>query len=51
MPGKGAQRLEWTDRPVRFWLVDNYWVVYRPETDPLEIVRVLHASRDIPRLL
>jgi len=51
MPGKGEQRPDWTDRPVRFWLVDPYWIIYRPDTDPLEVVRVLHAARDIPRTL
>jgi len=51
MPAIGQRKPEWTDRPVRFWPVGSYWVIYRPETQPLEIVRVLHAARDIPQLL
>jgi toxin ParE1/3/4 len=51
MPMMGEKKSEWTDRPVRFWSAGSYWVVYRPDTDPLEIVRVLHAARDIPGLL
>jgi plasmid stabilization system protein ParE len=35
----------------RFSSTPNYVVVYRPETRPLEIVRVLHGMRDIERLL
>ncbi len=50
-PGLGSVKLEWTSRPVRFFLAGSYWVVYRAETVPLEIVRVLHGSRDIPKLL
>ena len=51
MPMMGEKKSGWTDRPVLFWLVDPYWIIYRPDTDPLEIVRVLHAARDVPRLL
>jgi plasmid stabilization system protein ParE len=29
----------------------NYTIVYRPETDPLEIVAVLHGKRNIRRIL
>jgi plasmid stabilization system protein ParE len=29
----------------------NYVVVYRPETHPLEIIRVLHGMRDLKQLL
>jgi plasmid stabilization system protein ParE len=39
---------------VHFWTVQqypNYVVVYRPETQPLEIIRVLHGMRDLKRLL
>lgn len=51
MPMIGQRKLEWTDRPVRFWSAGSYWIVYNPETNPVQIVRVLHAARDIPQLL
>jgi plasmid stabilization system protein ParE len=43
-----------TTRPLRFWTLNrfpNYAIVYRPETDPLQIVAVLHGKRNIRRTL
>lgn len=53
-PQSGSPRNHVTALPVYFWTVrqyPNYVVVYRPETQPLEIVRVLHGMRDLKRLL
>ena len=50
-PGIGHSRSDLTARPVRFWPVRSYLVVYRPETKPLEIVTVLHGARDVERIL
>jgi plasmid stabilization system protein ParE len=50
-PGIGHLRRDLTDADVRFWSVFRYLVIYRPETTPLEIVRVLHGGRDVKRLL
>ena len=50
-PGIGHVRPDLTGEDVRFWPVFKYLVVYRPETKPLEIVRVLHGRRDIERVL
>jgi plasmid stabilization system protein ParE len=50
-PGIGHVRPDLTDEDVRFWSVFKYLVIYRPETKPLEIVRVLHGRRDIKRIL
>ena len=53
-PQSGSQRKHVTALPVHFWTVQqypNYVVVYRPETQPLEIIRVLHGMRDLRRLL
>ena len=50
-PGIGHVRPDLTDEDVRFWPVFTYLVVYRPETKPLEIVRVLHGKRDVERIL
>ena len=46
-PGLGHFRADLTDKPVRFLLVrDNYLIVYEPESEPLEVLRVLHGARD-----
>ena len=53
-PLLGSKRSEITSLPVRFWVVrrfPNFIVVYRPATRPLEVVAVLHAKRDIERVL
>ena len=50
-PGAGHTREDLTDHPVRFWPVFSHLIVYRPEKQPLEIVRVLHGSRDVRVLL
>ena len=51
MPGLGHRREDLTDRPLRFWTVDVYLVIYRAEQTPIEIVAVTRGRRDIPRLL
>ena len=51
MPGLGHRREDLTDRPLRFWTVDAYLVIYRAEQTPIEIVAVTRGGRDIPRLL
>jgi toxin ParE1/3/4 len=51
-PGLGTSRPQWTKRPVKFWVVRrNYLIVFIPGTEPLKIVRVLHAARNLPDLL
>ena len=50
-PGKGHWRDDLADRRHRFFLVYSYLIVYRPETNPMQVIRVLHASRDIQSLL
>lgn len=53
-PGTGQVRKELTDLPVRFWLVQpyrNYFVIYDPETAPLQIIRILHGARDLVAIL
>lgn len=47
----GHLRQDLTDEPLRFWPVYSYLVIYRPDTKPLQVVRVLHASRDVRSLL
>jgi antitoxin ParD1/3/4/toxin ParE1/3/4 len=50
-PGIGHWREELTDKRHRFFLVYSYLIVYRHETKPLQIIRVLHASRDVQSIL
>ena len=50
-PGMGHWREELTDKRHRFFLVYSYLIVYRYETMPLQIIRVLHAARDVQSIL
>lgn len=50
-PHLGHLRQDLADEPLRFWQVYSYLVVYRPGTVPLQIVRILRASRDVRSLL
>jgi antitoxin ParD1/3/4 len=53
-PRIGAKRQDITMLPVRFWTITkfpNYVIVYRPETNPLQVVAVLHAKRDLREVL
>jgi plasmid stabilization system protein ParE len=46
LPQSGHLRRDLADEPLRFSQVYSFLIVYRPETRPLEVIRVLHASRD-----
>ncbi len=53
-PFAGRTRTDLTPRPLRFWVVQpysHYLVVYDPEKRPLQILRLLHTSRDLPSVL
>ena len=50
-PAVGHWDEELADKSHRFWLVYSYLIVYRHQTKPLQIVRVLHASRDVQSIL
>ena len=50
-PRIGHRRQDLTDKPVLFWSVYSYLIIYNPVTKPLEIVRVLHGAQDLPRVL
>ncbi len=49
-PGIGHPRSDLADEPLRIHVVFAYLIVYRPTT-PVEVVRVLHGSRDVLREL
>lgn len=48
--GIGHLRTDLADEALRFWRVHSYLVVYRPDSSPLQVVRVLHGARDIKAL-
>jgi plasmid stabilization system protein ParE len=50
-PGIGHTREDLTDRPVKFWRVFSYLVIYNPASNPLEIISVVHGARDVGQLL
>jgi plasmid stabilization system protein ParE len=50
-PGIGHFREELADKRHRFFLVYSYLIVYRHETKPVQIIRVLHAARDVQSIL
>ncbi len=53
-PLRGTVREDLTKLPLRFWAVQaypNYIIVYDPQKDPLQIIRILHGSRDILAIL
>ena len=50
-PGIGHTREDLTDRPVKFWPVYSYLIVYNPETKPVQIIRMLHGMRDVEEIL
>jgi plasmid stabilization system protein ParE len=47
MPGIGHYREDLLDRQYRFWLVGSHLLVYRWQAKPIQIIRVLHAARDL----
>lgn len=50
-PGLGHVRRDLTSKPVRFWAVYSYLIIYDPEARPLEVVRILSGYCDIAALL
>ncbi len=50
-PGLGHRRPDVNDPRYRFWVVYSYLIVYIPETNPLQIIRVVSGYRDLSNLL
>ena len=50
-PEMGHFRRDLAAEPLRFWPVYSYLVIYRPESRPLQVVRVLHGARDVRAIL
>lgn len=47
MPGMGRWRKDLGGEPLRVWVVYSYLIVYRPETKPLQVIRVVSGHRDL----
>ena len=50
-PDIGHLRRDLADEPLRFWRVRKYLIIYRSETKPMQVVRVLHGARDVQAML
>ena len=51
-PDAGHRREDLAEeRPIRFWTVRDYLILYQPATDPLLILMIVRGSRDVPALL
>lgn len=46
-PQIGTQRNDLIDVSVRFWVIHNYYIIYNPDTNPLQILRIMSSYRDI----
>ena len=51
MPGQGHTRKDLTNRPVLFFPLYSYLVIYQPEVKPIRIMAVLRGKRDVKRIL
>ena len=51
MPGQGHTRKDLTKRPVLFFLLYSFLVIYQPDVKPLRIIAVLRGRRNVTRIL
>lgn len=51
MPGIGHFRPDVTKKPVKFWSVYSWLLVYRADREPIEIIRIVHGMRDLREAL
>jgi len=51
MPEIGHFREDLTERPVKFWSVFSYMIVYDPASRPLTILAILHGATDLETVL
>ncbi len=51
-PGAGHKREDLAeDRPILFWPIREYLILYKPGTDPLCIITIVRGSQDVPRII
>jgi plasmid stabilization system protein ParE len=51
MPRQGHSRKDLTKRPVLFFPLYSFLVVYQPQAKPIRIMAVLRGSRNVKRIL
>lgn len=51
MPGRGHRRADYTKSNVLFFPVYSYLIAYRPGTDPLQILAIVHGGRQVRKIL
>lgn len=51
MPRQGHSRKDLTSRPVLFFPLYSFLVVYQPEASPIRILAVLRGRRNVKRIL
>ncbi len=51
MPGQGHVRKDLTRKPVLFFPLYSYLIVYQPNVEPLRIVTIVHGKRNVKRVL
>ena len=47
----GHVREDLADESLRVFNVFSFLVIYRPDTVPVQIIRVIHGARDVPRAM
>lgn len=48
-PGLGHRRVDLAPVALRVWAVKRYLVIYRYNDEELEVVRIVHAARNLSR--
>jgi antitoxin ParD1/3/4 len=51
MPGQGHTRKDLTKRPVLFFPLYSFLIVYQPDVKPIRIMAVLRGTRNVKRIL
>lgn len=51
MPEMGHTREDLTDRPLKFWGIYSYLIVYDPTSSPLAVIAILRGTRDVEQTL
>ncbi len=51
MPGQGHTRKDLTKRPVLFFPLYSFLVVYQPDANPIRIMAVLRGRRNVKHIL
>ena len=50
-PGVGHVRDDLGDESLRVWPVFSYLIMYLPDTNPVQVIRVIHGARNVRKVL